>query len=167
MMLTEKEAQEALSAKIREKVAAMDDATVARELARLERREAMDKLGMEGQVGGAFMKVGNSQTWDIFVKKVAAAGGIEKMSDEQKQQALAETEAEVDALGDDIVEREGAVIEARESEASEGSLPEKEAMDLAAMRACDRLFPGELAKHAAEKLKQEGYELVEKGQAKK
>lgn len=166
--LTEKEAQDALSAKLKEKIASMSDEEVAAELARHERLERLEKTAADEQVGGAFMFLGRQQAWGIFTEKVAAAGGLEKMSDEQKAEALAETEAAVDELGADIAEREGELIEAREAEAAEGALPEKDAQDLAALRAFEKLHPGELAKVAREKLASEGYEIVEKkGEAKK
>jgi hypothetical protein len=158
--LTEKEAQEALSSKLKEKIASMSDAQVAAENRRYDIVERLEKIAADEEVGGVFQKLGRDAAWEIFSKKVAEFGGIEKMSDEQKAEAVAAVEEAADSLAGDIAERETQLVDARLEESGEAALPEKDAADLAALRAYEELHPGELAKIAAEKLAGEGYELV-------
>ena len=157
--LTEKEAQDAVSTKLKEKIASMSDAEVAAENRRYDITDRLQKLAADEEVGGAFQKLGRDAAWKIFSDKVASFGGLEKMSDEQKAEALGAVEEATDALAGDLAEREGELVDARIEEAGEAALPEKSAQDLAALKAYEQLHPGELAKIAAEKLTAEGYEL--------
>lgn len=159
-MLTEKEAQEAVSAKLREKIAKMSDKDVAAQLARFETMERLEKVAADEEIGGAFMKMGRDQAWEIFTKKVAEFGGLEKMSDDQKAEALGAVEEAANGLAESIADGEGELTDARISESAEEALPEKDAQDLAALKAYEKAHPGELAKIAREKLASEGYELV-------
>lgn len=167
-ILSKEEQDKALSETLRTKIAAMSPEEVTAKLAYYDSLERLEKLAADEEVGGAFMKIGRDQAVAAFgghlqkiTKTASVKEAMEKASDEQKAEALEAVEGEISDLGNTIAEGEAELVEARGNEASEEALPEKEAQDLAALRAYEQAHPGELAKMAREKLASEGFELVE------